>query len=352
MPRERKTKRSSSLPGLASFAVLLVIVCGIIWLSRSGTGLPFSEDLAAVGPEASATDRRLPAPTSTAGLQNGDNAATALARICAALAEVSLSAEQMTDFRTVEDVARALPHPTVPLPHRILTMQRGNYPDLHAEMREIMGQPLTDEVKPYAELTRAEKLLLYSDWTGTGILDDPAHQQISARMNIADLTFVSEYSALSGLWHEQDRQQLLAIYEASHDDGAALRRLLAEDWLPRFASPVTARFFEPWHQEWSAGQGYLCEVNDASERARLVEAIVARQVQALPPPTPSQILLGDEPAKSADVPADAFDFAKFFYFRLYGEEPGVIIAEGILQLEDYQAYQRRRNAPPVRPVAP
>jgi hypothetical protein len=246
-----------------------------------------------------------------------------------------------------------MPRQTAPPTHRIVAMQLGSHPEISSSLGSVLGQPLTDDIKPFDELTRSEQLLLYSDWLGTGYLDEPAYQQLIARMNAADVARISNRDELSHLWLIQDSRNLLAIQKSVNGEAGELRLRLAENWLPRFASPVARRLFEPWHEEWAAGHGYVEEIRDNAERSRLVEAITSYQMgdemdslKALQH-TADQVIsqVTGEPA----VPSGAFDFAKFFYFRIYGENPGEIIAEGISQVNDYQAWQRRwENRPATK----
>ena len=342
MVKQHKAARTTSPGGLASFIFILLVVLVALWLAQAGTnGLSVDrEDLitAAYGsdssrPVESVQDRRI------------------LARIEPILAELNIGDEQLAEYRTIYEVARAMPRQTAPPPHRIVAMQLGSHPEISASLGSVLGQPLTDEIKPFSELTRNEQLLLYSDWLGTGHLDEPAYQQLIARMNAADVERISDYSELTRLWLMQDSHNLLAIHRSVDGEASELRGKLEEEWLPRLASPVARGLFEPWHEEWAAGHGYIEEIRDYAERSRLVEAITSYQMSdeldsltALPH-TPDQVVsqVTGEPA----VPPGAFDFAKFFYFRIYGESPGDIIAEGISQVNDHQAWQRRWERQPV-----
>ncbi len=344
MKKKRKTGETSSYGGLASFAVIMLIVAIALWLASRGAG-DLSENWA-VQPPAPLAVRAQSTPETAQNIKH-------LTRIKSILPDLSLSVEQLLDYRTIHQVAREMPHREEPPPERIVSLQLGDYPGLLPELETIVGQPLNDALKPYDELSRPEKLLLYADWLGTQYLDQPAYQLLIARMNAAEMAFVKGYDEISLLWQESDRKHLLSIYQNSAEDPDELRRLLRRDWLPRFASPVTLSFFEPWHEKWTAGQGYIEEISDQAERSRLIEALISHQVGeeldgigALQQ-TPEQAVgpIKGEP----EVPPGAYDFAKFFYFRIYGENPGEIIAEGIRQVNDYQAWQHRwENRPAVK----
>lgn len=345
MAKQRKPAKTPALGGLASFVFLMLIVLAALWMARAGTD-SLSVEREDWTPAAYYGALRIPLET----VHDSRN----LVRIKAFLAEVSISDEQLAEYRTIYEVARAMPRRTTPPPHRIVSLQLGSYPAISSSLGSVLGQPLTDEIRPFAELSRTEQLLLYSDWLGTGYLDEPAYQQLIARMNAADVARVSDSGELSHLWLIQDSRNLLAIHKSVNGDEDELRMRLANDWLPRFASPVARGLFEPWHEEWTAGHGYIEEIKDDTERSRLIETIISHQMSeeldslnALQQ-TPYQVIrpTADEPT----VPSGAYDFAKFFYFRIYGENPGDIIAEGISQVNDHQAWQRRwENRPAAKP---
>jgi hypothetical protein len=198
---------------------------------------------------------------------------------------------------------------------------------------------------PYAELSRPEKLLLYSDWVGTKQHDDPAYLELINRLNEANIPAVTGYGMLDAIWTEGDAQEFYRIYAKADGDKQTLKELLAQEWLPRLCSPVALRFFEPWHTEWAAGQGYVFEIADEKERKLVVSAILDLQVQ--------QGLLQQElltesrkdnairPKVEPPKPEDAMEFYKFFYYRIYGAKPGTVLAEGIAQVASYQAQQHR-----------
>jgi len=344
MVKPRKPATTAHLGGLASFVFILLAVFVTLWLAHTGTD-SFSVDQNEQNAAAHISDSQSPLES----VQDSRD----LARIEPVLAELSIGDDQLSEFRTIYEVARSMPRQTTPPPHRIVSLQLGNHPEISSSLGSVLGQPLNDEIRPFDELSRAEQLLLYADWLGTGYLDEPAYQQLIARMNTADVARVSNRSELAHLWLVQDSRNLLAIYNSVNGDADELRKKLAKDWLPRFASPVARRLFEPWHEEWAAGHGYIEEIRDESERSRLIGAITSYQMgeeldslSALQQ-TPDRIInhVTNEPT----VPSGAYDFAKFFYFRIYGENPGDIIAEGISQVNDYQAWQRRwENRPAAK----
>jgi len=342
MVKKNKVVRTTSLSGLSSFLFILLAVFAALWLAQTRTsGLTVDQyDLVAA-----AYDGVSPKPLES--VQDS----RILAHIEPILAELRIGDGQLAEYRTIYEVARSMPRQTAPPSHRIVAMQMGSHPEISSSLGSVLGQPLTNEIKPFGKLTRNEQLLLYSDWLGTGYLDEPAYQQLIARMNAADVARISNSDELTHLWLIQDSRNLLAIYKSVNGENSELRLRLAENWLPRFASPVTRKLFEPWHKEWAAGQGYIEEISDHTERSRLIEAITSQQMsdkldslKALQH-TPDQVI--SQVTGEPTVPPGAFDFAKFFYFRIYGENPGDIIAEGISQVNDYQAWQRRWENKPI-----
>lgn len=336
MVKRGKPTKTPALSGLASFVFILLVVLVALWLAHTGAGsLPVEQE------------DRIPATYGSA-LQSPLETvhdSRDLARIKALLAEVSIGDEQLAEYQTIYEVARTMPRQITPPPRRIISLQLGSHPELSSSLGSVLGQPLTDEIKPFDELTRTEQLLLYADWLGTGYVDEPAYRQLIERMNAADAARITDSGELTHLWLIQEGRNLLAIFKSVNEEADEMHGKLEEDWLPRFASPVARGLFEPWHEEWAAGHGYIEEIRDPAERSRLIEAITSYQMseeldsqnalQQAPDQAISQVT--GEPA----VPPGAFDFAKFFYFRIYGENPGEIIAEGISQVNDYQVWQRR-----------
>jgi len=266
------------------------------------------------------------------------------ARVSSMLPELKLPRERLAEFSTMEEVSRAMPTKFYPSRERIRTAQHGLYEAAAQKLEHIAGEPLTDEVKPYADLSRREKLLLFSDWAGTDYIDQPVYVALMARMNIADLSFVPDYYAYASLWTEADLEKLSAIHNSAAGDRARTLELLAEEWMPQFVSPVAQTIFEPWHAEWAAGHGYIVEISDQEERQRLVEAVVSTQIEmssARISPSETDRMLKGEGAPRPSPKESSYDYARFYYYRLYGEHEGSIIAEGIYQMDSYEWVQRR-----------
>lgn len=88
----------------------------------------------------------------------------------------------------------------------------------------------------------------------------------------------------------------------------------ADAWL----SPITRRTFEPWHREWSWGNGYIAQITDDAMLARL-KKLYRRAVER----KESWIGLGS-------IYYERYpEQVRFYYVRLYGEAEGSIISEGI-----------------------
>lgn len=244
-----------------------------------------------------------------------------------------------------------------PCEHVKAVWQRGDYPDIFRQIGEVEGWKLTEDLVPFDRLSRKERLLLWMDWTADPGLEFTCWQTIIARMNIAGLDFVDGPEALKRLWHTSDRQELTNLWLECERDRERFRRMLEHNWLPRFASPVSGRFFEPWHPSFSAGNGYIRQIMapDALERianavrSRLVEVAKKRQQRQQAnaaegtdsaenewnPPRGRGFPLFSKEHIEADV-ALIMSNHKFFYFRVYGEQPGSLVAEGLWRVIDYQ----------------
>lgn len=236
--------------------------------------------------------------------------------------------------------------------------QRGDYPGVSAQLGEVQGWPLTEELVPFDQLSRKERLLLWIDWTGDPGLEFTCWQSVLAKMNIAGLQFVDGSQGLKNLWHGEDRSEVGGLWLDARRDREKFRLMLEYEWLPRFASPVTGRFFEPWHESFSAGNGYLRQVMDAKALERIASAVrshllaVARERrERLPVRTAETAASGGDGAKATardrrfspfseehvdEAVALVMDGQKFFYFRIYGERPGSVIAEGLWRVTDYR----------------
>ncbi len=276
--------------------------------------------------------------------------AIGLAHVGAALAKVSLPAERLAEYHTLDEVFGRTPNPVVPIARRLETFQRGTYPGLSSKLENVMGEPLNSPLRAYAEMTSAEKLLFYSDWAGTPTRDLPVYYEMINRMNSADLPEISGYGMLDAVWNESDVVALAAIYRRTGREKAKLIDALSEEWLPMFLNPISLRLFEPWHKEWAAGQGYIFEITEPKERIKLVDAVIEIQIgQGTPHLQPrSNEMPWSRPAPQPAEIADTMDYYKFFYYRVYGENPGTVLAEGVLQVESYQAKLGRWESKAVK----
>jgi hypothetical protein len=339
--KHSKSRRETStlLGPVALLVLLLVIALGVyavIWVSHYGLRPPPVKPL----------EQPSGTPTTPAdGWANESVRAIGLAHISAALESATLEASRLPEFHTFDEVFGRIANPVVTAKERINELQHGSYPELNVKLGSVMDEPLNGKVTPYAEMTRPEKLLLYADWVGTKQHDEPVYDELISRMNTANLPAITGYGMLDAVWNAGDAQEFYKIYTKSNGEKQALQALLSAEWLPRFSSPVTLRFFEPWHKEWAAGQGYIFEVTDEKERKRLVSALLDLQVQQgireLEQLTESRKGNAIRPETIPPKPEDTMEFYKFYYYRVYGAMPGTLLAEGIEQVASFQAQQHR-----------
>lgn len=338
--RTKSKAKPSPLLGLIPLAAIVGIAVVVSALLTGGIDRPAGL-LQAGGPGVAAP----PDSGGEATERSLNRRAVLAARASSMLSELTLERERLAEFSTMEEVSRAMPTKFYPSQERIRTAQRGFYEGVAQKLVHIAGEPLTDPVKAYSELSRREKLLLFSDWAGTDYIDQPVYVALMARMNIADITFVPDFHAFASLWTETDLENLAAIHEASGGDHGKMQMLIADEWLPLFVSPVSYTCFEPWHREWAAGHGFIVEIADKKERQRLVEAIVSTQIEMssidIISSSEADRLLKGEDVAGPEPQESSYDYAKFYYYRIYGEHKGSIIAEGIYQLDSYDWVQRR-----------
>lgn len=244
----------------------------------------------------------------------------------------------------------------------VKTWQEGDYPLARDFLKTADGKAIWFKLKPFSQLSRNERLLLRMEWTANKERDLTCWQSIIARMNIANVQKVRSFDDVKKLWHKRDRAQLAEIFGKARGDTARFKKLLETSWLPRFASPVAGTFFEPWHEKFKPGMGYIVQITDekelASIRQTLIESMLLRLelrareragVSAAPEPeeekqTPKQ-KVSPTTARRLDLTADnLLQRCKFFYFRIYGEEENSVIAEGIWQVQNFQLLTEEQRA--------
>jgi hypothetical protein len=348
-PEKKAVASREALPhfgpvaALALVIVIALVVYAVIWVSHNGLN-PDSSNL--LQPPAATPSSPTESEWSAKSVQ-----AIGLAHISADLESATLSQDRLAEFHTMDEIFDRTPNPAVPADQRINNLQHGTYPDLNAKLKNVLGEPLNNAILQYAEMSRAEKLLLYYDWVGTPTREDAVSAGFISMMNAANITEITGYGMLDAAWTEGDRQELTAIYRQSGGDETKLKALLTEQWLPRYCSPVALRLFEPWHKEWAAGMGYICEVRDTAQRNAIVAAVLDIQLQQglrdLQPFEDARKGIAIRPEIKPAKPADSMEYYKFFYYRVYGEKKGTVLAEGIMQVESFQARQHRWDPQPA-----
>jgi len=173
----------------------------------------------------------------------------------------------------------------------------------------VEGLPLDDPLKPYSELSREERLLLSG-----------CNRNESLRL----WQRLIQYMASHDVKRIRDARDLVP-YLLSEGDPWLTESVSDVDFcrgeLMRFASPITGRLFEPWHEELSPGNGFITQVTDEGD-VELLKGLLAADPRRDEPESRT-IKYGDV---EIQIVLDV-ESAKFYYFRLHGED--AIIGEGI-----------------------
>jgi hypothetical protein len=183
-------------------------------------------------------------------------------------------------------------------------LQHGEFLGTVTDLGDL-DMPLGDTLIPYEQMTQDEKRAIGANRSGKVELTDKLNQVI-----VADL------STING-WEDLAAAVLTNYFPSSNTTLAEQLESPYHGYYDWWLSPITRRTFEPWHKEWSRGNGYLRRIDDEAtvKKLRGLYLDYAR--------THYNDIFGIMP--------DANDIPKyrFFYIRLYGDKPGSIIAEGI-----------------------
>jgi hypothetical protein len=190
--------------------------------------------------------------------------------------------------------------------HFLEALQYGYVPDLKLFWRDFRF-PLLDAVVPYYDLQISELCEIRSNNISMA-------QQFALLCNEAGMNSIRDYKELADL--------ILSSYEMPY--GTGKKNLGAtSDWeteyhFSEWLSPVTHKTLEPWHKEWSRGNGYIRKIEDPAALP------ILRRIyhKKLGPDPDERYLYGEQIISNPD----AFSF---YYVRLYGDKPGSIIAEGV-----------------------
>jgi len=175
---------------------------------------------------------------------------------------------------------------------------------------KVPGLRYSGRVKRWDKLTRKEMLLLKRYYLFHVLPED----ELKYWENDLLLT---AFSALIHNWWTHNRELTTSRPEQLFTDVFDMRYLLnprkglkgdewnlwVQRWLYEYTSPITNRIFEPWHKEFSAGNGYFQLVTDSQVVDHLWEYLSEHDQTAYPR-------------------ADTY----FMYYRVYGERK--VIAEG------------------------
>ncbi len=273
------------------------------------------------------------------------------------LPTLKLNETSYSQLKSYEDIGKKQ------LTKEIIRMwQEGDYPLARVMVASLEGEELWNELLPYESLSRNERLLLRMEWTGNKEKDLTSWQNIVARMNVAGVTQLKGYSDVQRIWHSKDKASFAALYKRSKGKDSEFVSLLRSEFLPMFASPVTGTFFEPWHREWKRGMGYIFQVLSDADlsaiedvvrrtleirveiRARESLGVISRAdvVEERVEELEVRFLESYRPAIEEGV-RQIMDQSKFFYFRVYGEREGTVIAEGLWRVRAYEKLSREEK---------
>ncbi len=273
-----------------------------------------------------------------------------LATLAEMLPKLSLTESGLSALLTYEESSRKRASDEA-----IAIWQNGDYPVIEDIAKTFQGEKLWGKISHYSQLSREEKLLLRMEWTFTDSHDLTSWQALIARMNVAGLREIKGWDDTPKLWHSRDQNELSALFKRARQDKTVFERILKEEWFPRFASPVTGRFFESWHKEFSPGNGYIFQITDEAE-LKLIESAVNRTIRRRAEMKLRGVMgisTSEEPITEEmgavretqlselnlvieEAVKNLMNKSKFFYFRIYGRKKDTVIAEGIWRVNDYQ----------------
>ena len=184
--------------------------------------------------------------------------------------------------------------------------QHGQFPEITKEW-SLTNFPLDDETVYWQELTDGEERTLAFrqniSSSFTGYLEDIA---------------ATDYETINN-WEQLAEVILPNLSRFDDDTWTETASSERAKWnIDQWLSPITRHTFEPWHKEWSRGNGYIAQITDEDMLARLIklyEKAIEKDV----------ISTRLHPFYYERYPHRL----RFYYVRLYGEKEGSIISEGV-----------------------
>jgi hypothetical protein len=239
-------------------------------------------------------------------------------------------------------------------------IQRGDIP-LTRELAQLIGVK-RNALPDWKELTRTERLQLFASFPAPerNMPLPMAHPPFA--LTLPGAMAAQELGAVDGLGG------FLAVAFADPEStvrfDADHRMYSGGRWLPRFtkrylrliANQQTGGFFEPWHENFSPGNGYFIRIDRPEAIDALVDYcavadrdLLLRRIAVHPPSRAIKEPMGGTAGtmlwlRSVDpvkVVRDALEtgqlqeYVSFYYFRMYGSER--VIAEGIVLAPTEQA---------------
>lgn len=194
------------------------------------------------------------------------------------------------------------------------------------ELSSIGGYPLNSYIKPFQQLTDSEKALLAPSFSYQLYLGD------ESKSHAGPFDYTGNLISAIAAYHRQKQitsSDLIkawvgpAAYEAGQDASKAftdeeLSRWLAKNFLIQVASPITGKPFEPNHREFSRGNGFVTEITDKEDIAKLKAAVIHAGMF---------IDNSDYAMAPKNYDWSELNTCTWCYFRIYGNKD--VIAEGV-----------------------
>ncbi len=184
--------------------------------------------------------------------------------------------------------------------------QHGEFPEI-GEDWSLSDLPLNDSLVYWENLTDGEERTL------------AFRENISSSFTdyLQDLAG-SDYEAVTS-WEQLAEvvlQDLIRFRDETWIQTVSSKR--SQRSIDCWLSPITRRTFEPWHREWSRGNGYIIQIAEEDMLARLIKLYEKAIEEEVVPTRLHPFYYERYPHR-----------LRFYYVRLYGEEEGSIISEGI-----------------------
>jgi len=212
------------------------------------------------------------------------------------------------------------------------------------------------ELPAWKELTRQERLQLFStfkapeSWLNSTPVRPPLHLTLAGQMAQHDMSSIGGLpELLECAFGDPETSYRLWVDRSAHHDW---KLRFTRRYLRFILNHQTLGFFEPWHQEFSAGNGFIQEISGNEARTAILEGLKAMAPELLEnrlslSPAQASITEGRSEIGTVGYFNDAFrgerqatlvkgalaagelwKWCRPYYFRVYGANR--VVAEGIV----------------------